>query len=472
MSDSSPLLALPFIQPSQAQKHVTHNEALRVLDALVQPAVADLGVTTPPLAPTIGDRYVVGEFAGGAWAGQDGALASWQEDGTWLFLVPRAGWAVYVLAAGQWAVFDGSDWALMAVDLPDQVAQFGINAGADVTNRLAVAADATLLSHDGAGHQLKLNKAAVGDTASLLYQTGYGGRAEMGLAGEDAFSIKVSADGASWFTALRTDPASGAVTFPGGGVRSAATGPITYHVDPVLGSDLNDGLVAGTGAFATLGAAMGVICRTDALGHDVVIQLADGVHTLSAPITIDHPLPGIRDVVICGNAADKTAVTLTGAQDLFLLESCRVRLRDLGMTSTGSDAFLVVAHHGAQVVLDTVVFGAAGKGHMDLEDGSVYVHGPCELVGDVQFHARLELSARLSINQAAYTLTGTPDFSGMFIKCGEASVARVRDTTFTGAATGQRYFVYENAMLSTGNAGESFLPGDAAGVTNQGGRYR
>lgn len=31
--DSSPNLQLPYIMPSQAQKHVTHNEALRTLDA-------------------------------------------------------------------------------------------------------------------------------------------------------------------------------------------------------------------------------------------------------------------------------------------------------------------------------------------------------------------------------------------------------------------------------------------------------
>lgn len=35
MSDTSPTLHLPLIQPSQAQKHVTHNEAIMALDHLV-----------------------------------------------------------------------------------------------------------------------------------------------------------------------------------------------------------------------------------------------------------------------------------------------------------------------------------------------------------------------------------------------------------------------------------------------------
>jgi hypothetical protein len=59
-----------------------------------------------------------------------------------------------------------------------------------------------------------LNKATAGDTASLLFQTGFGGRAEMGTAGGDDFTVKVSANGSAWFTALEADAASGEVTLP------------------------------------------------------------------------------------------------------------------------------------------------------------------------------------------------------------------------------------------------------------------
>jgi hypothetical protein len=71
-----------------------------------------------------------------------------------------------------------------------------------------------LLNHAGAGHQLKLNKAAATDTASLLFQTGFGGRAEMGTTGSDDFSVKVSADGSAFFTAFEADGATGEVTLP------------------------------------------------------------------------------------------------------------------------------------------------------------------------------------------------------------------------------------------------------------------
>ena len=44
-------LGMPFIEGSQAQKHVTHNEALRILDAVVQIGVLDRDRAAPPLTP-------------------------------------------------------------------------------------------------------------------------------------------------------------------------------------------------------------------------------------------------------------------------------------------------------------------------------------------------------------------------------------------------------------------------------------
>ena len=86
----------------------------------------------------------------------------------------------------------------------------GINATADATNRLAVKSAATLFDNAGAGHQHKINKAAAGDTASLLFQAGSSGRAEMGLAGDDNFHVKVSADGMPgrrrWSSTARREP--------------------------------------------------------------------------------------------------------------------------------------------------------------------------------------------------------------------------------------------------------------------------
>lgn len=109
MSDITTHLLLPYILASQAQKHVTHNEALRLLDALVQLSVLDRGRTTPPLAPADGDRHIVASGASGLWAGWDLDIALWT-DGVWMRLVPRPGWLAWVADEAAFVAWTGSSW--------------------------------------------------------------------------------------------------------------------------------------------------------------------------------------------------------------------------------------------------------------------------------------------------------------------------------------------------------------------------
>lgn len=210
--ENTPNLELPYILPAQAQKHVTHNEALRALDAVVQLAVLDRDLTEPPPAPAEGDRYLVAAGATGAWNGRDGQVAAWQ-DGTWMFHAPGRGWLAWVADEERLFVWDGAAWRDAVAGALNPALLVGVNATADAANRLAVSAAATLLTHEGAGHQLKINKAAVGDTASLLYQTGWSGRAEFGTAGDDDFHVKVSSDGTAWRDAVVIDGDTGRAGF-------------------------------------------------------------------------------------------------------------------------------------------------------------------------------------------------------------------------------------------------------------------
>lgn len=213
--DNSPNLLLPYILPSQAQKHVTHNDAIRALDAVVQIAVVSDDLTVPPPEPAHGARYIVGEPAGGDWAGEEGAIAAWQ-DGGWSFYEPRLGWLAWCIAREELLVFADGGWEAAGAGggIPDSVDELGINTDADGTNRLSVQAEATLLSHDGGSHRLIVNKETVTDNGSLIFQTGFSGRGEIGLTGNDDIHVRVSSDGATFLDAMQIDHATGIVTFP------------------------------------------------------------------------------------------------------------------------------------------------------------------------------------------------------------------------------------------------------------------
>jgi len=197
----SPNLNLPYIYAAQAQKHVTHNEAISALDAIVQLCVLDRDLAAPPDSPDNGDRYIVPHVATGDWSGQDGKVAAFQDDG-WVYFAPSNGWLAWVTDEDKIVVWNGASWEPLVADVATSTSLLGINATADTTNRLAVASAATLFSHDGSGHQLKLNKATAGDTASLLFQTDWSGRAEMGTTGDNNFHIKVSPDGSTWHDSI------------------------------------------------------------------------------------------------------------------------------------------------------------------------------------------------------------------------------------------------------------------------------
>ncbi|MFT4742078.1 MAG: hypothetical protein ACI91Z_000049 [Yoonia sp.] len=228
--DQTPLLSLPYIQGAQAQKHVTHNAALELIDMVAQLAVEALDATTPPTSAAEGQAWAVGASPSGAWSSHAGDIAAWRGGG-WLFVTPVIGWRAWDKTTGAIYAYDGAGWiAAGGVADLQNLDGLGINAASDTTNRLAVSSAATLLNHDGAGHQVKINKATATDTASLLYQSGFSGRAEMGLAGNDDFSVKVSGDGTTFTEALRINGATGAVAMPTTGTRQLIAYNYRYYV--------------------------------------------------------------------------------------------------------------------------------------------------------------------------------------------------------------------------------------------------
>lgn len=210
MQDATDNFQLPFLLPDQAQKHVTHNEALQRVDALMQ-LVIRATISTPPQSPVDGACYAISATPAPIWTGLAGQIALYQ-DGRWSFIAPKSGWIAYFQESGALCRFDGQSW--QPVNPPDaQLQSLGINATADNTNRLALSSPASLFNHAGSGHQVKINRADDAATASLLFQSNWSGRAEMGLAGDNNFSIKASANGATWKTGLIMDGA-GVVRLP------------------------------------------------------------------------------------------------------------------------------------------------------------------------------------------------------------------------------------------------------------------
>lgn len=203
-------LNLPYILPAQAQKHVTHNEALQALDAMVHLSVVDNSLNSPPQNLNEGARYIIAASPADDWAGREGQIAAWQ-NGAWSFFSPQKGWLCWIENQNELQVFDGAGWMINSSSDSNML---GINTSSDAINRLSISSTASLFNHEGAGHQFKINKAEATDTASILFQTGFSGRAEIATAGDDDLHVKVTSDGANWKEAMVIDANTGGVGFP------------------------------------------------------------------------------------------------------------------------------------------------------------------------------------------------------------------------------------------------------------------
>lgn len=265
-TENTTRLNLPLLMPSQAQKHVTHNEAIARLDRLAHPAVESRTLLAPPAEPDPEAAWLVPDGASGAWAAHAGEIAL--PLGTdWEFLPPFAGFKLLVRDESAFAYFDGDAWVDLGGVPTSGTTQLGINTEADATTRLAVASASVAFSHDPEGDgdaRVVVNKNAPERTASLVFQSDWEGRAEIGLAGSDALAVKVSADGASWATSATFPPAGGMRVAPallvGDEIESAATLAVA-HANPTL--SLN-------GTAGTDNAHLGIVNWVDADGEEKV----------------------------------------------------------------------------------------------------------------------------------------------------------------------------------------------------------
>lgn len=239
--DFTPKLSLPFLLPSQAQKHVTVNESLAIVDALTMASVTSTDLNDPPTGLSEGDAFIVADTPTGDWAGHSNELAIWV-GGVWKFHAPKAGWRVWDENSQFLIVYRGDAW--LPLEAPAKsIPEFGINTDPDPSNRLAVKSDALLFSHDditpGTGDvRVSINKDAATDTGSMIFQTGYSARAEMGLVGDDDFSFRVSPDGNIWTDCLRFDRATGHA-----GLGIAPTGEDRLRIDGQISITGADGSV-------------------------------------------------------------------------------------------------------------------------------------------------------------------------------------------------------------------------------------
>ena len=212
-------LAMPLLIPNQSGKEITHNEALVILDNIVQKSVVDKDLSTPPENPENNVLYIVGQNAIDEWENKENYLTYF--DNGWRFITPKNGFVFFVEDENKLYNFNGTSWVEIAPNFTpsitslQNISHVGINATADSTNKLTVKSDSVLFDNATANSTVKINKNTESNTASITLQSDNTSKAEFGLITNDNLTLKVSSDGENWNNAFVVDKATGNIDFKG-----------------------------------------------------------------------------------------------------------------------------------------------------------------------------------------------------------------------------------------------------------------
>ena len=474
----SPNLNLPYVLGNQAQKHVTVNEGLRALDALVQMSVQGVDFTSPPTDPEEGQCFLLSAEPTGVWANQAGKIAAFQ-DGGWIFYTPKAGFQVFNDAAMEPLVFDGAAWVTPYGSMLSDLTAIGIGGAADSNNPLLVKANTSLftalrVADGGNGDvQWKIEKETASDTASILFQAGFSGRAEIGLVGDDDLVFKVSPDGSTFHESLRLNKDTGRATFPNGGVREQLDSNRVYYVDALSGSDAHNGLSSGT-PFATIQHAIDTVLGLDLGISNVTISIADG--TYNELVTISGTIVGSGALTLTGSPdAPENCVISSTSHVLIVSEGAKVAVQGLSFESTGAGSrYGLMALNGGRInITGNCVIGPVPGAHFFAADpgSSIEISSDVTISGD-PFRCFYVLDgASVVASSETLSIDGGSGAFTTFCDVRRGSMAILTGLTFVGTATGKRYNATELSLIATNGGGASYFPGSTSGSTATGAQY-
>jgi hypothetical protein len=257
--------------------------------------------------------------------------------------------------------------------------------------------------------------------------------------------------------------------------RTRLLADTTFYVAPT-GNDNNPG-TSGSPWKTLAKAASYIQTQLDLNGFTVTVSVANGTYT--DPFVLSGFVPGQLDltkVVVQGNTSTPTScfvncstVAPFGAANgaAFTVRGFQVS----GTSVTAQNGSGIYAASGATIAYSNMAFNSCAFAHVFAENGGYCVAGTGLVINsNAPSHIFAKNGGIVSITGRAHTITGGPTFSGAFAQA-EWGVIEAATATFSGSASGPRYYSNMNGVIKTAGGGANFFPGSTTGSVNAGGQY-
>jgi hypothetical protein len=201
----------------------------------------------------------------------------------------------------------------------------------------------------------------------------------------------------------------------------------------------------------------------------VTIQVKDG--TFTGAVTLKTFI-GAGRIIIQGNSGTPANVEVsTTSATCFTANQIlgTYRIKDMKLTTTTGGICLYVINN-AIVEISNLNFGASAQQHIYCESAVVSIIGDYAISGDASVHFLVTARGYIQTNSRTVTLTGTPAIT-IFAQTVGCSLLLAESMTFSGSATGSRYYAETNSAIKTAGGGANYFPGNSAGSTASGGQY-
>jgi hypothetical protein len=253
-------------------------------------------------------------------------------------------------------------------------------------------------------------------------------------------------------------------------IREMLTAARTYYVR-TDGSDSNNGLTNSSGgAFLTIQKAIDIVSTLDSSIYDVTIQIADGTYVSNQIIC--KRMAGSGKIIINGNSGTNTNVVIDSG---FLSNTpgTLYQIQNMRLTKSSSSCTVGLAtFNGGYIWFTNIDFYTGYTYQISIADNSsIAAIGNYSISGSASWsHIICSASGIFRCESITITLSGTPSFT-VFIHVQDVALATFLTVTFSGSATGIRYYGASNGIIQTYAGGSNYFPGNSAGWVETGAQY-